>query len=75
MLKKSNIYVKLRPDIDRFHYQETPYFSLWRVFKELQKSKQIGKVIKYDKSQQALGVQFPNKKQLLWFKEYEVVRV
>ena len=65
-------YIVLNPRIGKFHYEETPHFSLRIVLQKLQKLQVKGKILKMSSDQQDVGVQFPNMKELLWFKAYEV---
>jgi hypothetical protein len=64
--------VRLNPGITKFHYETTPLFSLEYVLKKLQQNQIVGIVIRVDNSTEALGVQFPNMKDILWFKSFEL---
>ena len=70
LLEQANVVVK--PSIQRFHYEDTPFANLHHVLLRLQKDKQRGKVIRVDKEKDAIGVLFPMKNNLLWFKPYEI---
>jgi hypothetical protein len=64
--------VTLSPGITKFHYEVTPTFSLEYVLKKLQQNRSIGIVRRLDKGNDAWGVQFPNMKDLMWFKSFEI---
>lgn len=64
--------VSLNPNISHFHYGTTPRFSLEYVLKKLQNDKTIGIVRRANNNTESLGVQFPNMKEILWFKPFEL---
>lgn len=64
--------VALNPGIDSFHYENTPLFSLKIILKKLQQNGVMGIVRRVDKNTEAIGVQFPNMKDIIWFKPFEL---
>lgn len=68
--------VILKPTINEFHYRDDGQrFSLTPVMKRLQKKGQRGRVRRVNSNMDAVGVQFPGKRDFLWFKPYELVKL
>ena len=65
----------IRPDIQQFHYAETPVADLTPMLVSLQRGRVTGQVIRRDPEHAAVGVLFPGKNDVIWFKEYELKRV
>lgn len=67
-----NSNVTVRKSIQEFHYRSTPHVSLLPVLHKLQRTGARGIVRRYDSMNDAIAVQFPNHRDFLWFKTYEV---
>jgi hypothetical protein len=73
MFRVDNI-VTIRPMIETFHYNQSPFIELDPILKKLQVRRETGMVKKIDNQKAAVGVLFPKMKELLWFKTYELQR-
>lgn len=73
MFKIDNI-VTIRPMLETFHYNQSPFMELDPILKRLQLKREAGMVKKIDNQKAAVGVLFPKMKELLWFKTYELQR-
>lgn len=67
--------VVVRPEVDMFHYSETPRYSLVPVIAKLKRERKYGFIKRVDSSRSAVGVLFPGIRDLIWFKTYEVKKV
>jgi len=67
--------VIIKPSVTTFHHGETPYFSLAPVLSKLQRGRTYGIIRQCDPLTGSIGVHFAGRKELLWFKEYELVRL
>jgi hypothetical protein len=68
--------VVLKPNIQEFHYRDDGQrFSLAPVMRRLQKQGSRGRVRRIDAQSDAVGVQFPGKREFLWFKPYEITKI
>jgi hypothetical protein len=71
---KIDTIVSIRPILESFHYTQSPFVSLEPILKKLQSSKATGMVKKIDPEKHAIGVLFPRRSDILWFKTYELQR-
>lgn len=70
---RENTRVAIKPNIEGFHYQETMHFSRERVLNTLKLRRAKGLVKRLNRESNAVGVLFPDFKELLWFKEHELM--
>ena len=64
--------VTMRPDLQDFHYTQSPFMSLEPILKKLRHGKTTGLIKKMDTENHAIGELFPRMNTILWFKTYEL---
>ena len=67
-----NTKVVIKKSVEKFHYSETPRYSLVRVLENLRKRGIYGIVRDINKDHNAVAVQFPKMQDFIWFKAYEL---